>query len=357
MNRGEVEMLVELINSLPEELRKTYEASIRRSSTVQEMMKLIVAKHLWNNGFRRIAFEKPFSLPDFSMIYVDMYDADHKMCIECEFQPAKNDVITRAEQIRLADPEAKYVLAVHDTSGWKAKDFEGLADEVWVVCRDGRVLSPDEWCEWRKSYVQKAINHEKLNLLIECYREAIEEYKDWYEKKEQTRLTALYWINKVIKAVTANAPTLNYEKFIWRFDDYLNYYVKMMQCLKTEILAETLHAVNRIVQFNLPYVLSLTPDGLLQFEIDKDLEEWLGYEYPKSDDYGYIAKMMEKELTIIKQQANTQKNQSATENITAIGKLCQLIVKAQIDLHNKELSELIDPTIRSRPTSSFLKHF
>jgi len=80
-------------------------------------MKVMVASHLWREGFRRISFEKPFQLSDGSTIYVDVYEGDQKLCVECEFQPTLNDVIARASRIRQAEPEAKYVLAIHDTKG------------------------------------------------------------------------------------------------------------------------------------------------------------------------------------------------------------------------------------------------
>lgn len=223
----------------------------------------------------------------------------------------------------------------------------GLADEVWVVCRDNRILKPTEWVRWRTTYLQQAINPQKLVLLMKCYREALERLNYWLELREKFRLTALDWINVVAQTAMPNAPKIDHKKFSWRFDSTINYYTKMLRYLRLEIIAETVEAANRIAQLHFPYTISLDAEGTLTLKIDDDLSQWLGeddYPYKNNDKEAY--KTIRRELAIIAQHIHQQTKANTTkENETpAIIKLYQLIKNGQTNIisNKKFLNEILN---------------
>ena len=81
-----------VIESLPDQLRHAYEAAPRRGSEAHEILRLYVAKYLWDNGFRSISFEK--SVPNgYENMYIDIYEESLVLFVECERYPERKSVI------------------------------------------------------------------------------------------------------------------------------------------------------------------------------------------------------------------------------------------------------------------------
>lgn len=264
-----------LFNSLPQELRGIYNDSPKRGSIAQLLMKLIVARHLWGLGFRQIAFERSFILPSGEVVIVDVYAGEERLCIECETSPRRSDVRNRIERLRTADPIAKHVLAVPDYLGYEAGRFERLT-EVWVVCRDGRVLKPKEWVEWRRNYLLEAADARKLAVLIKCYREKREFVK--HERMLEKRLLLMLsgCMSAIAVSVAGYSSWLSGQPMEWSLSRITDFSESLMEDIRFELLADIVELTNRVITLTTPYRLRLKSDGVVVAETDLDALEWLG---------------------------------------------------------------------------------
>jgi len=332
-------LLGEIIDSLPEELRREY-LSTERGTVVQGIMKLIVARHLWSKGLRHITFERPSHLHG-SMIYIDVYASDSNICVECEFKPSRKGVIERGGEIRQAVPGAKYVLAVHDMMGWYAGKFVGLADEVWVVCRNGLVLTPSEWVEWRKSYITEPLNIGKLTLLANCLEKSRALLEGWGEMDEKLRMDVMGWWRSLAKAALS-METIHDIPIKTPLARYIEFEKKLVEGLEGEIIGELLEVMNRLVQLTMPYTLRMK-DGALEFGIDMDLFEWLGHkDYPADvDNYNLFLKLYKLELNVLADHMRTNWRRLEDEDVPALAQLRQQFEKGKISITNQKLLEML----------------
>jgi len=132
-------LLERIVDSLPSPLREAYDHAPRKGSEAHEILRLFVAKYLWENGHRKISFEKTINCNDGQNVCADVYEEDLNLIVECERNPDRKAVNDRRRAVKDVYPIAKFVLATQDRMGWRASRLADAADEVWVVDREGRV--------------------------------------------------------------------------------------------------------------------------------------------------------------------------------------------------------------------------
>lgn len=333
-------LLDSLVKMLPQELRKAYSESPRENNNAHRAVEVIVARHLYDLGFRQIAFEKPLQLSDGRVTIVDVYGGEDRLCIECKTRLRRSAIIEKIEQIRLADPGAKYVIAVPDYMGYRARKFEDLA-EVWVACRDGRVLKPGEWIEWRKNYLLGAVDAQKIALLLECYRDEVGLIAN-YEEGKRDIMSMLSGYMAAAASILGDASWLQGQPPNYRFpqiDETLEFARSLAEDIRMELLAEIVELVNRLVSLSEPYRLRLEDDGVLAVEYDLELDEWLGEKPIKSK------KTKDLELRMLcknlkpKIQACMESLLKKTEENSARALLYEMLEEGKIAIHNKRLLE------------------
>ena len=195
--------------------------------------------------------------------------------MECETNPRRSDVKDRIERLHTAEPAAKYVLAVPDYLGYEAGGFERLT-EVWVVCRDGRVLKPKEWVEWRKNYLLEAVNVEKLAVLLRSYRHGCELHSRWLSLRERLLLRLSGYVSAVAASVLGDPSWLEGQPINWRLNYMTEFRESLLREIRVELLADIVELTNRVMALSTPYRLRLNDDGVLTAESDLDAMDWLG---------------------------------------------------------------------------------
>ena len=131
-----------IINKLPEELRANYEMQARKCSSVVECLKVAAALKLWvDRGYREIGFEVP---SDFGgkTFFVDVLarDADGMVGVECASRLHLGWLRWRVAQLRGCLPPKSWLVVVFPSSvDERVERVVGLADEVWIVGKDGTV--------------------------------------------------------------------------------------------------------------------------------------------------------------------------------------------------------------------------
>ena len=342
------ETLNRFINLLPNELKRAFYASPRcyppgrimlgATTCVHEAMKAIVAKHLWNRGLRSITFEKPLNLPGGELIYIDVYEESSRIAVECIFKARLSDLREKAFKIRQADPNARIIAAIHDTRGWDAGRFLNLAHEVWVVCRDGQVLSAPEWADKRKMILKGAVEAERITLLLKCYLEVLDYLNECNYEKMSSYQETLRWINMFVNALLPSAPKIEveYDRFADKtYDKNINYYTKILGYLKQEILAEIIGAINVIVGFYTAQALSLDENGVLHYNSDPNLMDWLGVSDDVEDSPEEVLRKVKVELGIVAEQLKrhaSETGQSVKRQQFSLVKLYNLVAGGRKDI-------------------------
>jgi len=336
-------MIGKLFESLPRELQEAYHKSPKRGSKAQLAMKIIVARHLWELGFRRVKFEKPLTLPGGEVILIDVHEEERNLYIECETLPRRSEIKKRVQRIKAADPSAKYVLALPDYMGYEGERLEDLV-EVWVVCRDGRVLKPKEWVKWRKNYLLEAANPKKLALLLKYYESEREFIRYWDKVRKGTQFMFSAYM-KATASIVGDESWLHGLSIRCRLDSILEFSRDLIKDVKAELLAEMVEITNRLMSLNNPYRLRLNDDGSLSVEFDFEDQVWLG----EADALAYSKntrkrakhlKATMRELQMLSKYIKP-KIQECMQTLTelSIGELCHILNRGEITIQNKKLLE------------------
>lgn len=271
-------MLNELIEALPEELRRKYERVVRRGPAAQERMKLTVALHLWRLGLRGIEFERYMQLRDGRLIYVDVYEAGRRLYVECETRLSRAKIKRRSLDIRQVDPEGRFILAVQDGMALKARRFQRLVHDVWVVSRDGRVADLRRWLTLRRRELLEVVDRHELRQLVEYYREI----KDCFDSLKAGRNEECAWIafqlKRAAKIIVGESGLEELAQFTLQhpLDRVLNEIKGEMERVKREIQQCIVELTNKMISPVTPYVLEFR-GGKCQIYMDQDAEEWLGW--------------------------------------------------------------------------------
>ncbi|MEM3788804.1 MAG: hypothetical protein QXN95_02935 [Candidatus Bathyarchaeia archaeon] len=173
-------------------------------------------------------------------------------------------------------------MSTQDRMGWRALRLRGVADEVWVVCRDGRVLTPAEWAEERRKMLKTIFNPIELGGYMNLYGEAEEEYHKfrrlldeeevlWGQLLNQACLKTAEFCSEWLKDLSVRG--------VWckHVEDAKN----RMEEAKTKIVAKVVELLNAIVSLSSPYTLQLGKDRIIEVGVDWDAWQWLGWkDYP-----------------------------------------------------------------------------
>jgi len=336
-----------LVQMLPQELRKAFWESPKRGSEAQLAMKVIVAGHLWQQGFRQVKFEKLFTLPDGKYILVDVYGGEQNLCVECETRPIRSDIKDRIKQIKAAHPAATHVLAVPDYLGYEAQKFEDLT-EVWVVSRDARVLKPKEWVEWRERYLIGDVDAERIGLLLKCYAEEAEMYACWKREKQSLLSELSSYLAALATSATGDVSLIQGLSINWNLEHYIEGPKTMMELFRAELLYDIVELANRLLMLTTPYKLKLEDDGTLIVTEDIEAMDWLGHDdSPKIS----MAECRRRFRTTIKELEKISKTikpkiKSYIEKVDwAKLELINSIKKGKITIHNKRLQQTLNQSI------------
>jgi hypothetical protein len=335
---GRKTLLERVVESLPDQLREAYKAAPRKSSQAHEILRLFIAKYLWDNGFRGISFE--WSVPNGGEnMCIDIHEEGLVLFVECERRPERKAVAERLRRLRDIYPTAKFVLATQDRMGWRALRLGQVADEVWVVDRSGRVLTPAEWAEERRRLLQSIFNDSELQGLLNIYRQTLESYEKfrelcmeeeiyWRQLLTQTCLKTRHFQAEWLQGLTI--------KGVWR--KHLEAAEKQLQDVKKRIMGKIVELLNAILSLSSPYTTSLNENGEITVAVDCDAWQWLGWkDYPSKNlaaalQYRILEENLQKELKI------------ATRNIKPKSVENKNEIKRKVELRQqiKELQTTID---------------
>ncbi|MEM0488105.1 MAG: hypothetical protein QW707_02755 [Candidatus Bathyarchaeia archaeon] len=275
-------LLERAVDALPDPIREAYEAAPRKGSEAHEVLRLLVAMYLWSNGYGSISFEKCVNHNGVQNMCVDIYEDTLNLFVECERFPDKKAIADRQKAIKDVYSTAKFVLATQDRMGWRALRLRGVADEVWVVCRDGRVLTPAEWAEERRKMLKTIFNPIELGGYMNLYGEAEEEYHKFRRLLDEEGVLWGQLLNQAcLKTAEFRVEWLKdlSVRGVWckHVEDAKN----RMEEAKTKIVAKVVELLNAIVSLSSPYTFRLSESGVIEVGVDWDAWQWLGWkDYP-----------------------------------------------------------------------------
>ncbi|MEM2281856.1 MAG: hypothetical protein QXZ68_07760 [Candidatus Bathyarchaeia archaeon] len=306
--QGEVRrktLLESILETLPAPLKEAYDAAPRKNSTAHEILRLLVAKYLWENGYRKISFETSVNCCHGENIYVDVHEKTLGLFIECERNPDRKAINDRRKTITNVYPTAKFVLATQDRMGWKALKLAGLADEVWVVCRDGRVFTPTEWVEERCKTLKAIFNPAELGDYISVYEEAEEEYRKFKRLADEEEAFWRQILDQTcLRTAEFRMEWLKNLRIRGAWSRYAEAAEKRMEEAKNKIIAKVVELLNAVLSLSSPYTLKLCNDYVIEVGVDWDAWQWLGWkDHPSkspaaSAQYRILEKNLQRELKI-----------------------------------------------------------
>ena len=304
-------LLEKVVDSLPEKLREAYESAPKRGTEAHEVLRLLVARHLWNMGHRDISFEKAINGGQEQDAYIDIYVGENNLFVECERVVDRMKALERMQRIREAHPGSKFTVALQDRMGWLSRKLTGAADEIWIVSIDGQVKAPWEWIEERKSLLQSLFAADGFRAQMEDLVRTEEEYRRLVKLEEEEKL---YWqtlLAKTIFKASAEASWLNNLKIRGAWSIYAEKTWQKLNQTRMAITRRVVELLNATLSLSSPYVLKLGDDYSLCVEVDWDRWQWLGWrDHPNSQStqtsqYHILEKNMEIELKIATKQLKT----------------------------------------------------
>lgn len=310
-------LLERTVEALPDSLREAYEHASRKGSEAHELLRLFVAQYLWANGFRCISFEKAVNHNGQQNICVDVYEDTLNLFVECERNPDKREVNDRRQAIKNVHPSAKFVLATQDRMGWRALRLRSAADEVWVVCRDGRVLTPVEWADERRKTLQNTLN--PVEGYMNIYMEAEEEYHKFRRLGNEEEVYWMQLINQAcLKTTQFHVEWLKGIRVRGVWTKHVEEAKQRMEEAKAKIVAKVVELLNAIISLSSPYTFRLNEDGVVEVGVDWDAWQWLGWkDYPSKNptaqaQYTLLEENIQKEMKIAAKKAGLKlKNNGA----------------------------------------------
>ncbi|MEM2129407.1 MAG: hypothetical protein QXZ70_02290, partial [Candidatus Bathyarchaeia archaeon] len=291
--------LDELIKNLPENIQAQITCNAALShNPAKQLMLAAVAKYLFNQGFKEIALWETIVAYDRSKFHVDVYCHERNIYVTC-LEGSAPWAIERADMIRRTDPQAIIVMAIKDWLAFSADDIKAIADEVWVIDREGAVAKLEEWLQERRKYLTNTAE-EFARELRGLYKH-LEIVKNGYNNARKSELDFTNYISshlvQLAKAVKINE--LNWlinRKYITGNSELLNCLNLEMQLTQSEILRIILDFANRVLTKYKPYTLSITERGEVFVYADPDASEWIGVSlYPDPA----VEKSLQKEFEII----------------------------------------------------------
>ncbi|MEM2129632.1 MAG: hypothetical protein QXZ70_03430 [Candidatus Bathyarchaeia archaeon] len=293
--------LGELIKDLPEKIQAQITCNAALShNPAKQLMLAAAAKYLVNRGLKEIALWKTVLAYGGSKFHVDIYCMERNMYVTCLEQsaPWAND---RAYMIRKADQQAIVVMVVKDWFAFSADDLKTVADEVWVVDREGAVLKLEEWREQRHKYL--------TNTTLEFAREIrglckhLEIVKNEYINARNSELDLYNYITSQLiqlgKAVKLNELNwLTNRKYITGKSELLTCLNLEMKLTRNEILRITIDFANKLLTKYKPYMLNVTESGEIFVYADPDAWQWICvnlYSDPAAE------KSLQKEIEIVRE--------------------------------------------------------
>jgi len=275
-------LLHELIQALPEPIKVQYEKTVRRSTTLQERLKVCSALELWRRGHRKIEFEKPLQLGGGKLAYVDVYAGDGHVAVECETIIQASKLSTRAWTIRRVLPGVSVILTVPDWLAAQANVMIGTFNEVWAVQKDGRVTDSKTALISQRKRLEELLNPPRLKQLLEQYEEIKTCLKEHTELRESIRRVArdrLEAAAKLLLGEKNSEQLLDIEVEAPLLDEQIEGFRKWVEDIKTEIMGEVVDLANELLCRDTELILTLKRDkGKLKclVEQDDDLWEWHG---------------------------------------------------------------------------------
>ncbi|MDW8022785.1 MAG: hypothetical protein RMJ15_03465 [Nitrososphaerota archaeon] len=303
--------LERVAETLPTPLKEAYDSAPRKSSDAHEILRLLVSKYLWDNGYRSISFETSINCGCEENMCIDIHERTLGLFIECERNPERKAISDRRRAVMDVYPTAKFVLATQDRMGWRALKLTDVADEVWVVCRDGRVLTPTEWAEERCKTLKSIFNRVELEGYLNLYRRADEDY---HRIRMLSGEEELFWrqilTNACMKTSQFQADWLKdiNVKGVW--SKQLENARKRMEEAKFKIIVKVVELLNAILALSSPYIVKFTEDAALTVEVDWDAWQWLGWrDYPRKEpeaatQYQILEENLQRELKIATKNVN-----------------------------------------------------
>jgi hypothetical protein len=356
-------LLERIVESLPDQLRQAYEAAPRKGSEAHEILRLFVAKYLWDNGFRSISFEK--SVPNGrENMCIDIYEERLVLFVECERQPERKAVIERLKRLKDAYPTAKFVLATQDRMGWRALRLGQVADEVWVVCRDGRILTPAEWAEERRRTLQSIFSDVELQGLMNIYNKTLEDYRKfrelsleeetyWRQLLTQTCLKTRYFQAEWLQSLAV--------KGVWH--KHVEAAERQLQEVKNRVMGKVVELINAILSLSSPFAMKLDGNGEITVAVDWDVWQWLGWkDYPSKNptaaaQYKILEENIQKELKIATRNIKPKRMENKNE-IKSKVEFRQEIKQLQtmIDEMESMIQTLLEMNRNQQPTENAITH-
>ncbi|MEM0358303.1 MAG: hypothetical protein QXL77_08060 [Candidatus Bathyarchaeia archaeon] len=314
--------LERIVDALPSSIKEAYENAPRKGSEPHEILRLLAVMYLWNHGYRSISFEKCVNHNGGQNMCVDIYENTLGLFVECERFPDKKAIADRQRAIKDVYPTAKFVIATQDRMGWRALRLQGVADEVWIVCRDGRVLTPTEWVEERRKTLKSIFNPIELGSYVSVYEEAEEEYRKFKRLADEKEAFWRQILGQAcLKTAQFHAEWLNDLNIKGAWFKHVEAASKRMEEAKTKIIAKVVELLNAIFSLSSPYTLKLSESYIIEVCVDWDAWQWLGWkDHPSkspaaSAQYRILEKNLQRELKIatgnIKPEKHKQVNSKA----------------------------------------------
>ena len=270
---------------------------------------------------------------------IDIYEEKLVLFVECERQPERKAVIERLKRLKDAYPTAKFVLAIQDRMGWKALRLGQVADEVWVVCRNGRILTPAEWAEERRRALQSIFNDAELQGLMNIYSQTLEDYEKFRELslEEETYwrqlLTQTCLKTRHFKAEWLQSLAI---KGVWH--KHVEAAEGQLQEVKNRVMGKVVELLNAILSLSSPYMMTLDGNGEIRVAVDWDAWQWLGWkDYPSKNPasvahYRILEENIQKELKIATRNIKPKRMENKNE------------IKSKVEFRQeiKQLQTMID---------------
>jgi len=275
-------LLHELIEALPEPIKVQYEKTVRRSTTLQERLKVCSALELWRRGHRKIEFEKPLQLGGGKLAYIDVYAGEGPVAVECETVIQAGKLRRRAWTIRRVLPEVSVVLAVPDWLAAEANVMVEVFDEVWAVQMNGKVTDSKTALINQRKRLEELLNPPGLKRLLEQYQEIETCLKEHTALRESIRRVArdsLKVAARLLLGEKNSEQLLDIEVEVPVLDQEIDGFRRWAQDIKAEITAKIVDLANELLCRDTELVLTLKKDkGKLKCLVrrDDDLSEWHG---------------------------------------------------------------------------------
>jgi hypothetical protein len=153
--------------------------------------------------------------------------------------------------------------------GWKALRLGQVADEVWVVCRDGCILTPAEWAEERRRTLQSIFSDVELQGLMNIYNKTLEDYRKfrelsleeetyWRQLLTQTCLKTRFFQAKWLQSLAV--------KGVWR--KHVEAAERQLQEVKNRIMGKVVELLNAILSLSSPFTMKLDGNGEITVAVD-----------------------------------------------------------------------------------------